>query len=110
MEVISSSSSTYDNGLIQHLTVVLNQYNITDYETCANEIIQHYINNDFPNTQFSYDTQNYPSALYATVYLKESDISNGNFLFQFSYKQNSENNFKYNMIDHPEMFHISIKE
>lgn len=109
IEVLRTTTSSFDDNYVQNLTIVLNQYAITDYKSCANEIIRHCIHNDFTDTVFSYDVQGYPSEIYGTVYLKESDAADNDYLFQFSYTQAPEHNLKYNICDNPEMFQLTIR-
>lgn len=108
MNVLRTTTSSFDDNYVQNLTIALNQSAVEDYEACANEIIRHCIYNDFPDTVFSYDVHGYPSGIYGTVYLKESDAADNDYLFQFSYTQTPEHNLKYNIYDHPEMFHLTI--
>lgn len=108
MIVLHSTTSVFEDHYIQNLTIVLNQRDITDYESCAHEIIQHCMDNDFPETVFSYDTLWYPAGIRASVYEISSDVSNHNPLFQFFYTQDTIHLPEYNICDHPEMFQLTI--
>lgn len=108
MDAISSHSMTFgDDAHIMDIYVVTNT-EVTDYETCAKEVIQHCIDNDFHTIHFSYDYNGYPSELNATIYESESDFESGEYLFKMSYIQDS-NTFEYNIADHPEHFSLTIE-
>lgn len=108
MDAISSHSMTFgDDAHIMDIYVVANA-KVTDYETCAKEVIQHCIANDFHTINFSYDYNGYPSELNATVYETENDFDNGDYLFKMSYTQDS-NTLEYNIADHPEHFSLTIE-
>lgn len=108
MDAISSHSMTFgDDAHILDINVIANA-KITDYESCAKEVIQHCIANDFHTILFSYDYNGYPSELNATIYETETDFDNGNYLFKMSYAQDN-NTLDYNIADHPEHFSLTIE-
>lgn len=110
MEVVRSSSETFDQEYIQTLTIILHQFRIMDYKTCAEEIIQHCIDNDFDTIQFSYDVVGYPTQIDGVVYLNETDYENGTPCFSFTYGPKNSSAFLCNIYDNSEQFHLSINE
>lgn len=106
MDVYNSRITSFDNGYIEDLTIIVNKECISDYEECAKKIIQKYINNDYDSMIFSFD-YGYPSELNATVFLSENDINNSNPAFEMTYYQES-NTYEYNIKNNPEKFHLEI--
>lgn len=110
MDAVSCHSMSFGDKTIQNIWVILYQEEAPNFESCANEIIQHCINNDFHTIHFSTDVHGYPVEINATVYLDRDDFKNGDSLFSMSYTQPNEANFEYDIVNNPEMFSLTIKE
>lgn len=74
MDAVSSRTTSFANCNFEDITIILNQTGISNYEQCAEEIIQHVINNDFHTIRFSFNETGYPNSLTASVYLTKSDL------------------------------------
>lgn len=108
MDAVSSHSTIFNNSYTETISVILNQQSISNYNSCAVEILQHVFKNDFRSIRFSYDKRGYPLELSATVYLTKNDFLNGKALFHMSYSQDSILDNKYNIVDNPEMYTLTI--
>ena len=108
MDVVSSYATSFRNGTIQHITVVVNDPEISDYEDCAKKIIEKCLTNDFKSVLFCWGPNDYPIALTATVYQSEKNHKNGNYTFKMSYTQNFNEETVYNMKENPEKFELDI--
>lgn len=110
MDVVQSRVESGTYGAIEHLSVVTNTKEVTDFETCAEEIIERCVNNNFQSIRFSYDRTGYPVGIHAEVYLSREDMRNGEPVFTMDYMQDKEDDYQYNIKDHPEKFHLTINE
>ena len=108
MDAVSSHSTIFNNSYTETISVILNQQSISNYNSCAVEILQHVYKNDFRSLRFSYDKRGFPLELRATVYLTKKDFLNGKPLFHMSYSQDSSIKPIYNIYDNPEMYHLTI--
>ena len=109
MDAANSRLELTEHGVVEYLSVITYSTEIEDMETCAEEIIERSIANDFKNILFSYDRNGYPIELHAKVYLTEKDMENGNPVFEMDYEQDKEDGYRYNIKDHPEKFHLTIR-
>lgn len=107
MDVVNSRTLLLDNCYSEYITIIVNLPQINDYEDCAQTIIEHYILNDFMNTDFNFDDIGYPYELNATVFLTESDLNEWNPIFEMSYKTNS---YDYNIKENPEYCTLEVIE
>lgn len=108
MEVVSSNIFNDATCTTLNLTIILNSRTCSDYTACANEIIQHCIDNSFENIFFSYD-KGYPNSLTADIYLSTKDLKNGNVLFRIDYVPENVNK-NYNIYDNNEKYILKIKK
>lgn len=109
MDAVQSRPDSSPEGTVQYLSVVANTEKIDDFEACAEEIIEHCVANDFKTVMFSYDLSGYPIEVHATVYLTRKDLTDGRPVFEMDYEQDKEGDVRYNIKDHPEKFHMTIK-
>lgn len=107
MDVYNSFSMSATNFHEERITVVANKLYIWDKERCAKEIFKRCRKNDFKSIRFSYDYAK-PNALYVSVYLSEHSVKSGTPFFEFSYTQEDTINGTYNILDHPQYFHLKI--
>lgn len=67
------------------------------YNQCANNIIDHYLKNDFPSVKFSYDN-GYPNQITAYVYGSMENFKSAKQLFTIDYSpKSSANSDRYNV-------------
>lgn len=103
IDVISSytiSSSLY-------ITVILHT-TTSDYQFYSKEIIQQCLENNFPTTKFSFDTNGYPSEVIATVYATQKDYSQHKILFEMTYMPKDTPSFEYNIKDNSNIYFYDI--
>lgn len=110
MDAVQTRIVAETYGVIEYISVVTNTAKVTDQEACAEEIIEHCINNDFQSVRFSYDRGGYPVELHAEVYLTQEDMRNGTPVFTMDYVQDEGDDYQYNIKDHPEKFRLIINE
>lgn len=107
MMVYNTHSIRAGNYHEEYIKVVVNQLSIPDQTQCAEEIVQKCRDNGFKNVMFSYD-YSIPNELQVTVYLSEKDAGSGKEAFSFAYTQDTESQYQYNIVDHPEKFTVKI--
>lgn len=102
IDVTGSTTLSFSNCYTEDITVRVDREEVTDYEACACEIIEHCIANDFKSTMFSYDEMGYPYEINATVYLTDDEEA----IFKMTYTADS---FDCNIKDNPEEYTLEIK-
>lgn len=107
MEVISSCIQSSNDSYTENIKVIVNEEYVDNYESCAEEIIERCVKNDFKGTRFSYDVKGYPNTLTADVYLTAEDNEKGKTLFRLCYESECQ---EFNIKDNTEKYVLKIEE
>lgn len=116
LDVLNASSIQSDNWYEECISVIADKTLADDKEKCANEIIQHVLDNTFHSIHFSFakikdgvEISTYPNELHVAVYVSDDAFQKGEPYFSFEYVTefneedlNEQNNIK----DNPELFRI----
>lgn len=105
VEVFSCSSTSLGNYRSEMLKVLAGLSEIDDRVAFSEMIIDKCRKNSFQNIHFSYD-ESIPNEIEVAVYLTKEDMKNDNPEYSFQYIQIGESSAEYNIVDHPERFHV----
>ena len=105
MDAVSSYTYASENFYEESIIVVVNEKEISDYEECAWEVLENYLNNNFKSILFDFNEHGYPYRLKAVVYLHKDDIGTGSSIFEMVYQAET---YDYNIKDNPEKCDMKI--
>lgn len=108
-EVCNSMLFSSNEGYSEETAVIVNKLYIRDREEFARALVQRHLENSFPNIQFSYDINGFPSELHISVYMNKAAWKLKNPAFRIDYEQERGSNNQYNIKDNPEKFHLEIQ-
>jgi hypothetical protein len=108
MDVVNSIISGSDDLYSLSVSVILYD-NVRDKESCAKEIINKLIANDFATIMFSWEERGYPYSISATVYKNDRKFERGEAEFSFDYVAKDGFKATYSVVDSPEKFELIIK-
>lgn len=105
MDAVSSYTHASEDCYEESIIVIVNEKEISDYEECAWEVLENYLNNNFKSILFDFNEQGYPYRLKAVIYLQKDDIETGSSVFEMVYQAKT---YEYNIKNNPEKCDMEI--
>lgn len=105
--VCSSNPRVNSNGYLEDIAITANKLYIFDQEKFAKCILQRCVENSFKEVRFSYDLSGYPNEVHISVYMNQLTWKLKKKAFEIQYIP--DGSYYYNIVEHPEMFRIDIK-
>lgn len=105
MDAVSSYTHASEDCYEESIIVIVNEKEISDYEECAWEVLENYLNNHFKSILFDFNEQGYPYRLKAVIYLQKDDIETGSSVFEMVYQAKT---YEYNIKNNPEKCDMEI--